>query len=90
MNFWVSGPDALEQPQVEAFVHDGPLFAYLARSPDQSGGGLKKWDANGDYFKIAERGPDMPRWFDNVYKAKRDMYEVSHSPSQIKVGGEIV
>jgi hypothetical protein len=45
------------QPQLSYF-HDGPLFAYLAKSPEQSTEGLRKWDGDGDFFKIEQRGPD--------------------------------
>jgi hypothetical protein len=40
------------------FFHDGPLFAYLSKSPEQTRTGLQSWDGDGDYFKIADRGPD--------------------------------
>ena len=49
------------------YFHDGPLFAYLSKSPIQSKEGLQKWDGDGDFFKIAEKGPDDDRgWFYDV------------------------
>ncbi|KAF2682981.1 lytic polysaccharide monooxygenase [Lentithecium fluviatile CBS 122367] len=60
-NFWQVGPGV-------AAWHDGPLQAYLARSPEQTRKGLKNWDGDGEYFKIAKTTPDDPRaWFYNTY-----------------------
>ncbi|KAF1995261.1 lytic polysaccharide monooxygenase [Amniculicola lignicola CBS 123094] len=51
------------------FFHDGPLFAYLSKSPTQTREGLQNWDGDGNYFKIAQRGPDTDNgWFTNTYK----------------------
>ncbi|KAJ4301499.1 hypothetical protein N0V90_003591 [Kalmusia sp. IMI 367209] len=59
-NFWIkaTGSHAL-------VLHDGPLSAYLARSPVQSPEGLQAWDGSGGaFFKIAERGPSNNQsWF---------------------------
>ncbi|KAF2798048.1 lytic polysaccharide monooxygenase [Melanomma pulvis-pyrius CBS 109.77] len=50
--------------------HDGPLFAYLSKSPAQTVDGLKTWDGDGDYFKIAEMGPyNKTKWF-NLWEPK--------------------
>ncbi|KAF2871660.1 glycoside hydrolase [Massariosphaeria phaeospora] len=57
----------------QSSFHDGPLQAYLAKSPEQTPQGLKKWDADGAYFKIAERGPDGPGWFSS-YQGKKDYF----------------
>jgi hypothetical protein len=44
--------------------HNGPLLAYLSKSPDQTPKGLKSYKADGDWFKIHERGPDNDtHWF---------------------------
>jgi len=51
-------------------------MAYLARSPEQTAEGLKKWDADGDFFKIAERGPELPYWFSKSYAIKQSVFEV--------------
>ncbi|ORY00156.1 glycoside hydrolase [Clohesyomyces aquaticus] len=50
------------QPQ-QPYFHDGPLFAYLAKSPQQTKEGLQTWDGNGDFFKIAQRGPYNDSWW---------------------------
>lgn len=35
--------------------------------------GLQKWDGDGDYFKIAQRGPDSAEgWFTTIQK--EDLY----------------
>lgn len=50
--------------------HDGPLQAYLSRSPEQTRDGLKSWDGDGEYFKIAESHPEDPTsWFYNTYRS---------------------
>ncbi|KAF2261452.1 hypothetical protein CC78DRAFT_583675 [Lojkania enalia] len=49
------------------YLHDGPLSAYLARSPKQSKSGLQTWEGDGEFFKIAERGPDGDTgWWTNI------------------------
>ncbi|KAF2470677.1 uncharacterized protein BDR25DRAFT_369117 [Lindgomyces ingoldianus] len=44
--------------------HDGPLLAYMSKSPEQTRDGLKEYDGGGEWFKIAQRGPyNKTRWF---------------------------
>ena len=40
-------------------------MAYLTRSPVQTADGLKTWDGDGDYFKIAARGSYNETWWWN-------------------------
>ncbi|KAF2451656.1 lytic polysaccharide monooxygenase [Karstenula rhodostoma CBS 690.94] len=60
-NFWIRNTTGF----FGLVLHDGPLAAYLARSPIQTKKGLQAWDgASGAFFKIAERGPTTnERWF---------------------------
>lgn len=50
-------------------IHDGPLIAYLSRSPEQTKEGLQRYQANGEWFKIAEKGPwNKTTWYENYNK----------------------
>src|SRR4051812_32211200 len=45
-------------------LHEGPLLAYLSRSPIQSSEGLKSYKADGDWFKVHQSVPFSDRsWF---------------------------
>ncbi|KAF2658531.1 lytic polysaccharide monooxygenase, partial [Lophiostoma macrostomum CBS 122681] len=58
IDFWYAGSLG------GVMLHDGPLLAYLSRSPDQTPQGLMDYQAGGDWLKIHERGPDNhTRWF---------------------------
>lgn len=61
---------------MQSYFHDGPIMAYLARSPEQTDEGLKKWDADGNFFKIAQMGPELPYWFSKSYAMNQSVYEV--------------
>lgn len=51
--------------------HEGPLLAYLSRSPEQTEEGLQKYQADGDWFKIRQTTPfSETSWFD--YKPLND------------------
>jgi hypothetical protein len=57
--------------------HDGPLQAYLSRSPEQTPDGLKAWNGDGEYFKIAESHPEDPKnWFYNTYRSNATLNTV--------------
>jgi hypothetical protein len=44
--------------------HEGPLIAYLSKSPEQSRAGLQAYEGDSDWFKINQMVPySKKNWF---------------------------
>jgi hypothetical protein len=65
--------------------HDGPMLAYLSKSPEQTRKGLQEYEGDGDWFKINQSVPySKTSWWrvSNHTRPEARVSEVGFSPTK--------